>query len=740
MATAFSNVISIEEIESILNLQNVIDARTQLANGKTKIDFTIHLSESIKQKLLDVLGLNLFSVSEIPMRWICGNTHAHADSDASHDHFDNTYLMYLTDSVGTLNIGNQSYAMTKGSAYVFEKGIMHGTTNTDDEPRLLLGPMSNMGAQVGGFTGISSNGSSNVYIREIEGTIEYSVDNKESWYNIGWPCSITNNNRADYGMMYVFFDTDITLTDANQYFVCASEFITFGSETLNEDWIRPVITIDGVTNYPGLVQNGTNSDNGYFRVNIFNLEITTQNSSTLAEFGGWFGQRFFAKGAIGTPCSIVNCRTDAPISQTSGGIVGAYAGSFNGYIVFFNCQSTGTIGQSAGGICGPYACYSSGRIVFYYCFSSGAIGNFSGGICGPHVAAYSGYLVIVSCYSGGQISANAGGILGINTGTDDSGLLGSCFVYYSYSTGAIGENAGGIVAPTPYDRGYIRVENCFTTGTISNVGYAGGIYGGYYFDTSRESAHYCYTSGLKLGAPTGIGGIYGNISSDVIAGSSNNYSEENNSRSGWSDENAKSVLQDTPNSSLYGDTWCQPNGINTPFKLSHSQLSPFTLSTNSENYVVTTAVAGQSTSLTPYASGFTYKLLRINTDSPTLYPGITINPTTGAITFASSNVDNYYYIYVFSEKDDFEYSTTLINVTVAKTIEVINVVKKFVGGNRDSSAVIRNKSRLTVESMRTDQLRNKSDAVNIQNRRQALNRVRSGGYIVPKKVTQRYLL
>jgi hypothetical protein len=66
--------------------------------------------------------------------------------------------------------------------------------------------------------------------------------------------------------------------------------------------------------------------------------------------------------------------------------------------------------------------------------------------------------------------------------------------------------------------------------------------------------------------------------------------------------------------------------------------------------------------------------------------------------------------------------------------------KKFVGGNRDASAVISARTTKVLTNLKTIDPKEKSDTINVQNRQQALTRVRAGGYMVPKKVSQKYLL
>jgi hypothetical protein len=111
------------------------------------IYFTIHLTDTIRSTLYTRLGLDLSSVSEIPMRWIKGDTSPHIDSGASK--FENTYLVYLNDNPGNFIIGNSSYPITANTAYIFNEGLLHKTQNTGSIPRLLLGPMNEFAEPVG---------------------------------------------------------------------------------------------------------------------------------------------------------------------------------------------------------------------------------------------------------------------------------------------------------------------------------------------------------------------------------------------------------------------------------------------------------------------------------------------------------------------------------------------------------------------------------------------------------------
>jgi hypothetical protein len=85
--------------------------------------------------------------SDVPMRWIQGDTPAHVDS--GHSAFEQTHLVYLTDSEGEFVVGDASYPITRGAAFTFQHGIRHETRRTGTEPRLLIGPMSEQGFPVG---------------------------------------------------------------------------------------------------------------------------------------------------------------------------------------------------------------------------------------------------------------------------------------------------------------------------------------------------------------------------------------------------------------------------------------------------------------------------------------------------------------------------------------------------------------------------------------------------------------
>ena len=141
------NLLSSNEIADILN-NPIVQTNKDKLSTQPKADFSIELPDAIKTKLETGFGINLAQFASIPMRWIKGDTPPHIDR--GENNFNNTYLLYLTDSIGNLIIDGQSYPISAGDAHIFNEGLAHSTINTGDSERLMIGPMSETGFQVGG--------------------------------------------------------------------------------------------------------------------------------------------------------------------------------------------------------------------------------------------------------------------------------------------------------------------------------------------------------------------------------------------------------------------------------------------------------------------------------------------------------------------------------------------------------------------------------------------------------------
>jgi hypothetical protein len=141
------NILSDLDIEYIQSQTAVINAYNKIiATGNHSIYFNIQINDSILAAINLHFGLNL-TTYQIPMRWIKGDTLPHIDSGAND--FENTYLLYLTESPGSFIINNEYFPITKNTGFKFNEGLSHSTINTGSEPRLLLGPMNEFAQPVG---------------------------------------------------------------------------------------------------------------------------------------------------------------------------------------------------------------------------------------------------------------------------------------------------------------------------------------------------------------------------------------------------------------------------------------------------------------------------------------------------------------------------------------------------------------------------------------------------------------
>lgn len=141
------NILSSDEIIELLDNPIVKKERENISDAQKEVKFSITLPDVIKTKLENSLSIDLSQVITIPMRWIKGDTLPHTDKGEKD--FNNTYLIYLTDSIGDLIIDGQTYPITAGDAYIFNEGLEHSTINTGNSERLMIGPMSESGFVVG---------------------------------------------------------------------------------------------------------------------------------------------------------------------------------------------------------------------------------------------------------------------------------------------------------------------------------------------------------------------------------------------------------------------------------------------------------------------------------------------------------------------------------------------------------------------------------------------------------------
>lgn len=602
--------------EQLLELQflpEVLAAHDTL-QGQTSVSFTAPVNAEIRQILSEAFQIDFTNVAQIPFRWIRGDTAPHVDR--GYTDFERTYLVYLTDGEGEFRLGDQSYPIEAGTSFSFPEGLTHEVVGAGDSTRLLLGPMSEQGFAVGITQGLVLNPGETGYIREEAGVIQFSYDQVD-WFSFDQTKAIyLSNTRPSEGDVFVEFVSNITINDANCSFYCSTNHIQIGSKSLRSDGTCPTITIDGVTEYPGVFFNGGFLVTGKEYIYIYNLQVDTANSSTLIDGGGWIGQSFFGQAA--TNNYIVNCSSSGGISLRGGGIVGQYAGAGAGAsLVIRGCSSSGSIGIEAGGIAGKYAGSDSGSITGDQCWSLGNMDDYAGGIYGKEAAngdTSAGQAIATKCYSLGEIAgAGAGGIFGQLAGTSASTTADTC-----YSRGAVsGTNAGGIYGSgAASDGGVTNAIRCYSSGIVFTPDC--GMYGG----------------GVAFGR---------NVLSCYIADGN------------WSDIAANAVFgsPDVPNP-VVGDVWVS-RGINQPYELNNIGYTPYTLviidgSSELVGAYSQTVQVGQTTvaAAVADASGNSFELLQTKGGDPGSYTTLSISAQTGVISTTSDTAIGTYTIYVRS--------------------------------------------------------------------------------------------
>jgi len=134
------DILTAEEIQRIHNLPVV----TRERSGR----FMVELPMDIHDKLSDAFGIPLARL--VPFRWVRGDTPVHTDLAWDHRSFENTYLVYLSDSTGVIQIDEIQYPIRAGDGFCFQEHLPHSTAGTSPiEDRLLLGPMNERSVPVG---------------------------------------------------------------------------------------------------------------------------------------------------------------------------------------------------------------------------------------------------------------------------------------------------------------------------------------------------------------------------------------------------------------------------------------------------------------------------------------------------------------------------------------------------------------------------------------------------------------
>lgn len=635
------SILTEEERTILCTRQDALDAYNRLPTHGGQVYFQMTVPESVKQSLSDRFGLNLSTVQRLPFRWIRGDTVAHVDRGQSD--FENTYLVYLTDGEGEFHIGDETYPIEAGTGFSFSEGLRHEVVGTHGSSRLLLGPMSEQGFPVGAPVEIQADGATEiVYFREDSGNIEYSLDNS-TWNSATFPYTIRNTNLdPTNNILKVYFTTNMTFTDNNQYFTPASDGVQFGNTSLNTDGTRPEITIQDAVDYRGLVKNGGPGLAAQSYVYVVNIVIVAAGTSSLIAEGGWIAQSYFANA--NSNIRIVNCaQSGLTIPQGCGGIVGAYAAYDGGTLYIVGCASSASMDTGSGGIVGSNAGDTNGTVNINSCMSVGSIGDGAGGIVGSDSGSFGGNVTVDTCYSLGTIGLDAGGIIGV----DGNATVLNCFSFGS----TIGAQGGGIFGSGASISS--TASNCYTGGSIGND--AGGIFGK---GGPVGNATNCYSFG-STGGGTGTG-IYALSASEAP----NNYAEANHANAGFNLTNAVATLIGA--TTTVGSVWSFLAGPNILI-LTNFGYSPYTF-----DVVVTPGYTLQRTSsqtVSPGGStiagipaGLSYTYLATTPSDPGT---ITIDGTTGVVSASSTTPVGTYTVYLISSLGGSFLSVSTLVLTVS---------------------------------------------------------------------------
>jgi hypothetical protein len=444
--------------------------------------------------------------------------------------------------------------------------------------------------------------SDTLYINN-DNELSYSFNNVDWTQIINYPITLIYTG-SETGNVYL--TSDITFSTSTKYFIIGSANITF-------DGGNKTVTINSVTNYPGLFQNGTGNEyisytNGYSNVIIKNI-IMECSTSTLSILNGWLTQNYFSNAA--TNNVLENLSSNGSIGETNrtyaSGISGSYSAANNGNLEIKNCHSTGDmIGRFSSGICGLNAGMNGGIVNISNCYSSGnMLSNTNyhskGGICGGDAGHSGGNVIITNCYSTGNIySMYSGGICGSGAGNYN----GSVIITNCYSTGIISGSHSGGIAGTWFgtcSNNQSSIINCYSRGNVTGTE-AGGICGSSigWTDTTDYSPHIvisnCYSYGeISENCGSILGGhddIYSYLTSQVtvdisncyavngpfvspliLAGINFNYTNSGFSSGTWNDITASTYLSNAPTYSStgsllkQGSIWLDPdsNSLNVPF-------------------------------------------------------------------------------------------------------------------------------------------------------------------------------
>ena len=270
MATVFPSVFSNNDISYIKRHPNVIVGRAKLETTSV-VNFTIPVTETIRGSLETTFGLDLSTRSDIPMRWIQGDTASHIDSGRTK--FENTYLVYLIDTPGSLIVDENDYCIESNTGYTFSEGLSHRTEGTNNVPRLLMGPMNEFAEPVGIVVAYyPTEADALAYTNLIGNGVGFTVETQGGFSS--W--RLASNSNGSSSQAIVYNTGDVLNSDGNYYLYPSNPCFLEGTKILclvqeKEEYV-PIETLKS----GDLVKT---SLSGYKKVELI-AKGTIQNSGT----------------------------------------------------------------------------------------------------------------------------------------------------------------------------------------------------------------------------------------------------------------------------------------------------------------------------------------------------------------------------------------------------------------------------------------------------------------------------
>ncbi len=456
--------------------------------------------------------------------------------------------------------------------------------------------------------------------------------------SLNWPITISGGTSSN--PIIITFSSDITLQGAEKYFVIGGGYVIIDGINQNDKFSKYKINIQSTTNYPGFVQNGTESIQGFPSVIIKNL-IINSDSSTLALGGGWFAQSYFANGAFANNISDCECYADLD-NDNCGGIVGSYGGYSQGTLLITNCVHMGNVvGNGSGGIVG-YGSSSNyipiialPETIIQNSYHIGPIsGNNSGGIFGSFCSGF-----CFNCYSIGNITGTgSGGIAGQAFGTDavKTNQSNLSVINFNYMIGNISSNSSGTICGSNSSN-EVQIYNCYLNGTS--------------------------VSNSAIGLP----------GQAIIS----NFYLTNN----WIDLQAKNILQGCPIYNSKTGKLVNPIGLDWIDTSSQNNSIPWILSSYNKSYYLTEAsesiFPGETTTIQGVSGpGISYSIVAVGKNNtpyiPEKYPTITINSSNGIILTTQNTRHGNYKIYVkYTNSNNSGYSVSIFELEI-KRVGLLN--------------------------------------------------------------------